>query len=139
MRHAHRALRLVYVLSAGSRGSKPIDLQLGGEDAQRGGRFGDRRYADRSEGSVPTLVFVEGRDAHQAVHSRLEGEIGRQIVSLQLQNAAMAVAAAVVEFRNQLPFPIHLLRKGGVHVEKHASPVAGVFASGSCMKLQERT
>ena len=63
MRHAHCALRLVYMLAARPRGSKPIDLQLGGENAERGSRFRNGRHGDGGKGSVSTLVFVEGRDA----------------------------------------------------------------------------
>lgn len=138
MRHSHRAFRLVHMLTARSRGSEPVDLQLRRENAERRSRFGNGRHGNRGEGGVPTLVFVEWRDANQAVHAALEGEIGRQIVSFELENAAVA-AGAFVELRNEFAFPVHFLRKGCVHREKHPSPVAGIFAPGSYVKFKERT
>ena len=87
---------------------------------------------------MSTLVFVERRDANQAMHAALEGEIGRQVVSFELENAAVA-AGAFVEFGNELAFPVHFLRKGCVHREKHPSPVAGIFAAGSYVKFKECT
>ena len=48
-------------------------------------------------------------------------------------------AVSIVEFRNELAFPVHFLRKGCVHREKHPRPIAGVFTAGSCVEFEEGT
>ena len=68
---AHRGLNFVHVLAAFATSAEGVDLDIRGIHFDRRGVRDFRDNIDTCEGSVPPLVGVERRNAHEAMHPAL--------------------------------------------------------------------
>ena len=68
---AHSGFDLIHVLAAFASAAKGVDLQISRVDLERGGigNLGDN--IDAGKRSVTPFVCIEGRNAHEPMHSSL--------------------------------------------------------------------
>jgi len=81
MHNANSRLDFVHVLSAFAAGTVSIDLKIDRIDLNRRGVGDFRNNIDTGEGSMASLVRIEGRNAHQAMHAAFRIQISVGVIS----------------------------------------------------------
>ena len=127
--HAHAGLHLVHVLAAVAAGTEGIPFYVGRIDFDVDGVVHQRIHEHRRECGLALALGVEGRDAHQSVHSALRLEVAVGIVALELDGGALDAGLISLHKLGHGHLVAVALAPAHIHAHQHRTPVVGFGAA----------
>ena len=138
MRHPHRRIGLVDVLTAGAARAESIDAQIGRIDYHLDLVVDRRKDEHGGERGMAARVGVKRRDAHQAMDPGLGLEVAVSVVALDGESRALDSAAVARLQIGKVALVAAPLGPSQVQPEQHLGPVLRLQSAGTRMDRDDR-
>ena len=136
VRDAHRRVRRVHMLSAGTRRSIGVDAQILGIDILVRAFLKHRINADRAKTRVPSRVRVEGRDAHKTMHAVFLPEPAVSVRTAHFQHERLDARLLAVAYAQRLGFKVAPFAPARVHAQQHLRPILRFGSPRTCVEFE---
>ncbi len=131
MRDAHRGVGGIHVLAALAAGAIGVDAQLVRLDIDLDGIVNLRRDKDAGKRGVTALGLVEGRNAHQPVHSGFPGKLAEGVLAGHGKSSGLDTRLFAILVVIDLGLEAVPLGPTKVHAHQHLGPVLRFGAAGA--------
>ena len=136
VRDAHRRVRGVDVLAAGTRGAIGVDAAVAFLDVDLDVVVDHREDPDAGKAGVAAGVAVVGRDAHQPVHAGLGLQPAVGVLAGDLQRGGLEARLLACARLHHGHLVAALLAPADVHAGEHLRPILALRAAGTGVHLE---